>query len=192
MAASLHRQLEGAIKLDVFIEQIVKKKWSNKDYLKVAGIIVGGIILFVVLNYVMLLFGFQIWMMMFSIIIAGLIFLAWYLISSMRIEFEYSVTNGYVVIDKIASRRRRKRMITFESRDVEAMQIYKEEAYAQRNFNKVLRLDDADPEHECWCMELTHKDLGQTLIVFSPNERTLAAIKPFLRRQVAFHAFNRI
>ena len=82
-------------------------------------------------------------------------------------------------------------MITFESRDVEAMQIYKEEQYAQRTFGKVLRLDDANPEHEIWCAELTHKDFGQTLVVFSPDERTLAAMKPFLRRQVAFHAFNR-
>ena len=178
--------------MDVFIEQIVKKKWNNKDYLKIAGIIIGGIVLFFVLNYVGLMLGFQIWMMLFTIITARIVFLIWYLISNMRVEFEYSVTNGYVVIDKIVSRRRRKRMITFESRDVEAMQIYKPELYAERNFGKVLELYDANPDHEAWCMELTHKDYGHTLVVFSPDERTLAAIKPFLKRQVAFHAFNRI
>ncbi len=178
--------------MDVFIEQIVKKKWNNTDYLKVAGIIIGGIVLFIVLNYVGLILGFQIWLMLFTIITAGVVFLMWYLISNLRVEFEYSVTNGYVVIDKIISRRRRKRMITFESRDVEVMQEYKDELYAQRTFGKVLRLDDADPAHDAWCIELTHKDFGQTLVVFSPNERTLAAIKPFLKRQVAFHAFNRV
>ena len=147
--------------MDVFIEQIVKKKWNNKDYLKIAGIIIGGIVLFFVLNYVGLMLGFQIWMMLFTIITAGIVFLMWYLISNMRVEFEYSVTNGYVVIDKIVSRRRRKRMITFESRDVEAMQIYKPELYAERNFGKVLELYDANPDHEAWCMELTHKDYSR-------------------------------
>lgn len=178
--------------MDVFIEQIVKKKWNNANYLKVAGIIIGGIFLFLVVNYAALVFLPQIVPMLFTVLLAGDIFLMWYLISNMRVEFEYSVTNGYVMIDRIVSRRRRKRMITFESRDVEAMQIYREETYAQRDFGQVLRLDDADPEHEAWCMELTHRDFGKTLIVFSPNERTLAAIKPFLKRQVAFHAFNRI
>ena len=177
--------------MDVFIEQIVKRKWSNTDYLKVVGVIVGGIVLFIVLNAVGMIIGPQIWLMLFTIIAAGIIFLMWYLISNMRVEFEYSVTNGYVVIDKIISRRKRKRMITFESRDVEVMQPYKQELYTQRTFGKVLRLDDANPENDAWCIELTHKDFGQTLVVFSPDERTLAAIKPFLKRQVAFHAFNR-
>ena len=53
--------------MDVFIEQIVKKKWNNTDYLKVTGIIVGGIVLFIVLNYVAMILGFQIWLMLFTI-----------------------------------------------------------------------------------------------------------------------------
>lgn len=65
--------------MDVFIEQIVKKKWNNTDYLKVAGIIIGGIVLFIVLNYVGLILGFQIWLMLFTIIAAGVVFLMWYL-----------------------------------------------------------------------------------------------------------------
>ena len=176
--------------MDIFNEYIIKRKRTGSDYLKISGILCGSIVLFYVLLNVLALLG-QYGTMFIVPVIAGLIFLDWYLVRMFSVEYEYSVTNGYVVVDQIIARSRRKRIVTFESRDIEAMQKYRPEAFAQRSFEKKLDAGDHNPESEQWCAEFTHKDLGRTLLIFTPSERILAAMKPFMRRQVAFNAFGR-
>ena len=177
--------------MDIFNEHIVKRKRGNKDYLKICGILCGSVVLYYAVMLLLSLLGSYGSMFVFPTLI-GIVFLNWYLIRSFMIEYEYSVTNGYMIIDRITARSRRKRMIAFECRDIEKIQKYNPQDYEQKTFDQTLLLDDNDPESVQWCAELTHKDFGRTLVVFTPNDRILAAMKPFLRRQVAFHAFNRI
>ena len=175
--------------MDIFNEYIVKRKNSGKDYAKIFGIVLGSIVLYYVLLIVLNQLG-NYGTMFILPALAGVIFLDWYLIRSFRVEYEYSVTNGYMVIDKIIARSRRKRQITFECRDVDEMKKFNPDEAAQKTFDKILYTDDNKPDSDAWSMELTHKDLGHVLVVFSPSDRILAAIKPFLKRQVAFHAFG--
>ena len=70
------------------------------------------------------------------------------------------------------------------------MKKFNPDEAAQKTFDKILYTDDNKPDSDAWSMELMHKDLGHVLVVFSPSDRILAAIKPFLKRQVSFHAFG--
>ena len=176
--------------MDIFNEYIIKRKRSGKDYLKIFGMIFGSVILYYIVMLLLSRLGSYGTVLIFPAL-AGVVFLDWYVIRSFRVEFEYSVTNGYMVIDKIIARSRRKRQIAFECRDVDEMKKFDEEAAEQRTFDQILRMDDNNPESTQWSVELMHKDLGHVLVVFTPSERILAAMKPFLKRQVAFHAFNR-
>jgi hypothetical protein len=54
-----------------------------------------------------------------------------------------------------------------------------------------MMLDTNNEEDEHWCVEINHRELGRTLVVFTPTERLLAAMKPFLKRQVSVEAFGR-
>ena len=158
--------------------------------MKICGILCGSVILYYAVMLLLALLGSYGNVLTFPAFF-GIIFLDWYLIRSFMIEYEYSVTNGYMVIDRIVARSRRKRMIAFECRDIEKIARYNPQDYEQKTFDQTLMLDDNNPESAQWCIELTHKDLGRALVVFTPSERILAAMKPFLRRQVAFEAFGR-
>ena len=173
---------------NVFVEDIIKREWKPVEYVKSVGIVVGMFFLTIVILYVLTLFSFLIFLMPAAI--AAAIWVCWILISNMRIEYEYSITDGYMVVDQIASRRKRKRLIAFELRDVETFGKFNEAQMQKSYDSKILAHDNVD-EHEHWYMELTHKDAGRALVVFTPSERVMAAIKPFLRRQVAFQAFGR-
>ncbi len=177
--------------MDIFIEQLVKKKLKGIDYVKMFSIVFCSILLFLIGGYLLIGFLGPMGMSLTFFLLVGLIFLDWWLITRMKIEFEYSVTNGDITIDQITARRSRKRMISFSAKDVEVFKKYQPDQYVNRTFDKELFVDSNNEADEYWCMELVHKSLGRTLVIFTPSEYILKAIKPFLRKQVSFEAFGR-
>lgn len=176
--------------MDIFNEYIVKRKMDNRDFLKIAGLIVGSVALMFALYTVLPLLGY-IGLVLITPCCVGIAVMDWFLIRTFFVEYEYSVTNGYVVIDKIIARNSRKRVLAFECRDVERLAKYDPKAYAGRSFSKTLMLDTNREEDAHWCVEINHRELGRALVVFTPTERILAAMKPFLKRQVSIDAFGR-
>lgn len=176
--------------MDIFNEYIVKRKMDQRDYLKIAGLVVGSAAVMFALYMVLPLLG-AIGMMLLMPCIVGIGVTDYFLIRTFFIEYEYSVTNGYVVIDKIIARNSRKRVLAFECRDVERLVKYDPQKYQGRTFNKTVMADTNIEEDAHWCVEINHRELGRTLVVFTPTERILAAMKPFLKRQVSMEAFGR-
>ena len=94
--------------MDVFVEQMIKRKLSAKDYLIAVGIaIVAMILVFLCLTVFARIIG-----TLFVLIIGGIIYIAYKLIRMRLLEFEYSFTNGDLTVDKIIDRSRRKRVIS--------------------------------------------------------------------------------
>ena len=54
----------------------------------------------------------------------------------MNLEFEYAATNGDLTVDKIIHRRKRKRVINLDSKDIETMGKYKAADHAQKRYDK--------------------------------------------------------
>ena len=53
------------------------------------------------------------------VVIAGSIYGIYWIASSRDLEFEYSVTNGDLTVDKIIHKRKRKRVVSFDVRNAE-------------------------------------------------------------------------
>ncbi|HIV85206.1 MAG TPA: hypothetical protein H9900_00165 [Candidatus Monoglobus merdigallinarum] len=105
--------------MDIFIEQLVKKKRDTLDYLKIAGGIVGAILVIYLLGPLMGIIpamGFVILLVM-----VGLIYLLYLLITSVNMEYEYAFTNGSLDVDAIINRRKRKRLTELEAKEIELM-----------------------------------------------------------------------
>lgn len=166
--------------MDVFVEQIVRKKFGPKDYLVTFGCILGSCLLI----FLAFLFLVQI----FVFVVAGVCFGAYYLITSRNLEFEYSVTNGDLTIDKIISRRSRKRVISLDCKLVETIGKYKPEEHTAKHYDKKFITSIYDDGRNAWCMTLQHPKHGRILVVFSPNERILESVVSFIPRQVALEA----
>lgn len=172
--------------MDIFVEQIVKKRMESKEKLMAGGIIVAAIILSCV---IFLLSGY---LMAFTLVlVAGAIFGAYWLITGLNLEFEYAITNGDITVDKIIARRRRKRVVTIDAKEVDSMGKYRIADHAQKNYDQRMMAARDVNEDDAWYLTFHHRVHGNVLLVFSPDERTLAAIKPFLKRQVAMDAFGR-
>lgn len=176
---------------DVFIERMVKKKFESKDILILIGILAAMVILFIagfVLGFLIL--GFP---TLTLLIAAGAVFGGYKLIGMRLLEYEYSLTNGFVTVDKIMNRQTRKRMTSFECDTCEDLGVYAESEARLKNRSfdtRVFATQFSDCQGS-WYMIVRGKKTGKTLVVFDPDEDFQEAIKKFIPRQLKFEKFGR-
>lgn len=176
---------------DVFIERMVKKKLDSKDIL----IIIGILLAIVVVSVIGFVVGFLITAIptISLLVFAGSIFGGYKLISMRMLEFEYSLTNGFVAVDKIMNRQTRKRLTSFECDSCEDIGEYtgNEQRLKNRSFDtRVFATRTSDCEG-AWYMIVRGKKTGKTLVVFNPDEDFIDAVKKFIPRQLKFEKFGR-
>lgn len=166
--------------MDSFVEQIVKKQPTAGDKLKKYGFFLGGIIL----GVVVLFFTFV--MIPFAMIIAaplafGLVYGGYYLGTATEVEYEYIFTNGELDIDKIIAKRKRSRLLN-------SIKISRFEKFGKVADNpgcgdgmtRILATDGF--QEDDYYAEFHHDKYGECCLIFSPNERVLEAIMPFVPR----------
>lgn len=169
--------------MDVFMEKIVAKRKDFKDNLISAGIVFGTLILvFVGLNLVAMVPFLQ----SFSLfLVVGLVYLAYRLITSRNIEFEYVVTNGELDIDKIISRRKRKRIFSASCKEFDIVAKVKSNSFSQSVQSIKNRIDaSSSPDSDsAYFVTLNYKG-EKTLVIFEPDEKMLNNFKFFIPRKV--------
>ncbi len=167
--------------MDVFVEYMVKKQNTGKDILlKIVYAFLGVAILLVgiVLSPILGMFG------SISILIGcAAVYGAYYLITSMNVEYEYIITNGEMDVDKIIARRRRKRLLTANARRFEEFGAYNHQSMGSRNFANRVYACTAPEDPGNYYAVFNHPTLGQTLLVFTPNDKVLENMRSFIPRQ---------
>lgn len=174
---------------DIFVECMVKKKMGPKDIAISIGVsVLGALLIFVSIFLVGLLTP-----MFPFLVICAVIYGVYWVISSRNIEFEYSITNGDISIDKITNRKSRKRLTSFDAKAIEEMGKYTEnmQKLRTRRVDKTIFASETDDGKDAWYVIAKSRKTGLTLLVFSPNDRCIEAIKPFMDRRLRFEIFGR-
>ncbi|MBQ3566023.1 MAG: hypothetical protein IJA12_02475 [Oscillospiraceae bacterium] len=156
--------------MDTYTEQLVKKTPTSSDGMKKTAIITGGVILTLVLLYLTFTLSAFI-LFAVAIVIYGIY---WFL-TGLNTEYEYTVTNGSLDVDKIISERKRVSLLTVDVKDFTAFDVFDNQPFEGTTVSAV--------GGECQTMyaEFQHTQYGATRLLFSPNEKTLESMKPFLR-----------
>ena len=177
---------------DVFMEYIVKKKKDQKDILIISALTLAALVLSIVLFFLMLIVSgaMQTGQGIFSIgflLIAG-VWYGYYLLVGMRnIEFEYILTNSEIDIDKIMSKKSRKRIASFDFKSAEIVACIKDNEHnAPYRNNTVTDVIDA-----CGNKELTDVYFADVMIgdktkriLFQPTSKMVEALWKFNPRAV--------
>ncbi len=161
--------------MDVFSEQLVKRQKSGKDLLVTTGVVV----LASIISYI----SFAIVSLYVSpflgvILTAGSIFGAYLLISRQNLEYEYIVTTDIIDFDKIIAKKRRKRVATTSIRNFTKYGEYTEKT---PKFNGKTFDLSSNGEEAKYFAEFSYGKKGNIRVVFSPNEKTLKNMKPYLK-----------
>ncbi len=165
--------------MDNFSEQLVVRNESTGDRaLKIC--ITLGIVLLVLFIIVIAITLFEAFPPIFPFAIllsCGCIYGLYRYITGTYVEYEYAVTNGEMDIDKITGKRKRRRMISVDVRKVEAFGNMSE---AGELGDVTTVLASARSADEDYYADFMHDDYGKVRLIFTPDEKTLNAIYPFL------------
>jgi hypothetical protein len=164
--------------MDTFIEKIVKRQKTGKDYLISAGLILGGFILFLVVSNIQFLASFSL------LIIAGIIFGIYYLSSTRNIEYEFILTNDELDIDKIISRRKRKRIFSSSCKNFDVLARISSEKYTQeiKNMKKRIEAVSSINSPNVFFATLNYKG-EKTVVFFEPDERMMKLFKTYIPKK---------
>jgi len=171
---------------DLFMEKIIVRRKTGQDYLKIAGLLVGG---FVVLTAIMLFGGY--FSFLVPILLVGLGYGLWYMLSGMNREYEYIVTNGDLDIDMIIARRKRKRVFSGKAKDFELMAKVGSDDYkdAQKGNRTLLDCSSYIQAPDNWFILAEYK--GQRLmVIFAPEERMLKTMKRYNPSKIKYTLYG--
>lgn len=163
--------------MDVFTEQLSKRKLGLIDY-----IIISFVIFFILLEIAF--FNFNI---LFLAIILLSLYIGLKIISSRFVEFEYTVVNDNITIDKIINKRNRKEVISFSLSEIEELNKYSKNVNMD-NYDEIYKAYTTD---SIWYATFKKNGGKKIIVLFSPNKKTIESIKPFLKRRILINAFNR-
>lgn len=118
--------------MDFFGEFIVKRKLKMSDY----AISVGGFLLALILTYVFTIFARYL-LGFWLLLIAASWYGAYMLMKSRMTEYEYTLTNSEMDIDKIMAKKRRKRVLSVDFKNAEICARTDDENFKQDAENTV-------------------------------------------------------
>lgn len=161
--------------MDSFFEQIVKKRKTVADWLLT--------VIVILLALVAMAAAFVFVPSFFVILVVGIGYGAWWLITNQNVEYEYCVTNGDIDIDQITARRKRKRLVSVAGRKIESLQPFDPKAPLGK-FDRRVMVAPALNVEGLWCFTYHSKKNGHTFVVFQPDERILRSFYEGLQKLV--------
>ena len=161
--------------MDIFVEKIVSKKKGMKEYLKVAAMI------FVALIVAMIATSYLFPQGVVILVYVGIIYGVRYFIGNLNVEYEYSITNGEIDIDKIINQKKRKKLYSTSCKDIELMAKITSSKYNQSIAKAPLIIKAvssmASPDVYFAVVNSSGK---KVLVYFEPDEKMLKNLKTML------------
>ena len=114
-----------------------------------------------------------------------------YLTKMLNVEYEYIVTNGDFDVDIITSKSKRRRVISFNCKDIERIEPYKKGCamYEKEEYDKKSVYCNALDE-DVYCVAFKHKSIGRVCLVMQLPEKVSESMLPYLYKLVAREAFG--
>lgn len=174
--------------MEGFNEQVVKRANKPKNLIiKILSILILIMIpiIFSVLAFAITAYMFYIGLFLFI----GGIYVVWYIITSQKVEYEYSVVGDELEISKVISLRKRKRVCKVPIREIEQLEKGEKSVKGMRFTKSFIAPRDIDADDENYYAVYNSAAYGKCLLIFSPNEKILEGMKRYLNKDIVLKLF---
>lgn len=174
--------------MEGFNEQVVKRANKPKNtIIKILSVMILILIpiVFSVLAFAITAYMFYVGMFLFI----GGIYVVWYIITSQKVEFEYSVTGDELEIAKVISLRKRKRICKVSIREIEKLEKGEKSIEGMRFTKNFIAARDLDADSENFYAVFNSAAYGRCLLIFTPNEQILEGMKKYLNKDIVLKLF---
>lgn len=176
--------------MDTFTEELVVRQNTRQDIAKLAAYLLG--IFSVPAIFILLGLTVNGYFIIVAICAAFFgVYGSYYLVTGLYREFEYAVTNSNITIDKVIAKRNRKRVISVDIKRLNTLKKFKESGCDKKTYRKVFKASITPDGDDVYAAEM-HLDKfgGECLLLFSPGEKTLEAMKPYLKNTIKAEMFK--
>lgn len=170
--------------MDLVAEQIVVKRESDSDKIQKYLLLIGGPLLGIVLaifSKLSLQFGF-----IFGVAAAAAILGGLYFGLNMSTEYEYSVINGEIDIDKIIAQKKRQNMISFSAKNFTSFGKYSDDI-PETDGSVITIMAIGDTDLDMYYGDFESDSLGKCRLIFTPNKKILEGIKMYLKASLRYN-----
>lgn len=174
--------------MEGFNEQVVKRATKLRNIL----IKVLSVVLLITVPIVCIILGYVITPYMVYVglfLFMGGIYIVWYVFTSQRVEFEYSIAGDELDIAKVISLRKRKRVCKVPIREIEKLDKGAQTIKNMRFSKTYVAARDIDAESENYYAVFNSVAYGRCLLVFTPNEQILQGMKSYLNKDIVLKLF---
>ena len=170
--------------MDTFLEYMIKQRRSKKTILKC--ILLAYLTMIVTLFLTMVILMFPMFLSIWPLMIFFLLIACYKLISRFDVEYEYTLTNGELDVDKIVHKKKRYRVVSVHSKTFTHFGKVSDKEYKNLDFSSFLKVINANANSPM--MEdyyAVFYDNGQkTLLIFNPTGKMIESFKFFNKRVV--------
>lgn len=171
--------------MDVYFEYLVKRKNNSQTQLYRILVICASVFLFILL--VDLGIKFPLFLLLFLLLAVLSIYGARFILGYFNLEFEYIITNGDMDVDKVIAKKKRKRLLTVNFRNIEIMApvngAHKKE-FNEMPYQKKIDASISEDEKNTYFIIGHSEKHGIVKLIFSPDERIIKAAKTFAPHKV--------
>ncbi len=167
--------------MDFLNEWLVKKKKDAKDITIYSATLIGA---FLLLYLIMMQISANVLATLVPLEFAGIIFGAYKIISALNVEFEYSVINGDMDVDKISAQRRRKRLVSVKIRNIEYFAKLDEsnkKMTEKTNYQKVIVAASSVDSPNAY-IAVFYNNNEKTCLIFEPTEKMVENFANYIPR----------
>lgn len=155
-------------------EYLVKKVPDSKDNTKKIIIILALAVITAVSIYIVLATG----LFLVLAITMALFYGAYYLLTGLSVEYEYTFINGEIDVDKIVGKRKREHLVTLDAGKFEDFGVVNADTPEKLNATLILCSDNTGVGE--YYADLTTEEYGETRLIFTPNEKMVSYIEESL------------
>lgn len=174
--------------MEGFNEQVVKRANKPKNLIiKILSVLILIMIpiVFSVLAFVITAYMFYIGLFLFM----GGIYVVWYIFTSQKVEFEYSVAGDELEVAKVISLRKRKRVCKVPIREIEQLEKGEKSVDGKKFSKSFIAARDIDADVENYYAVFNSAAYGKCLLIFSPNQQILEGMKRYLNKDIVLKLF---
>ena len=174
--------------MEGFNEQVVKRANKPKNLIiKILSVLILIMIpiVFSVLAFVITAYMFYIGLFLFM----GGLYVVWYIFTSQKVEFEYSVAGDELEVAKVISLRKRKRVCKVPIREIEQLEKGEKSVDGKKFSKSFIAARDIDADDENYYAVFNSAAYGKCLLIFSPNEQILEGMKRYLNKDIVLKLF---
>lgn len=152
---------------EVFVEQIVKRGTN------ISGVLLRILSIFVVLIGVMSILWLGILGFTITILLGYASYMVW---SYTNVEYEYSLLNRDLTIDKIMGQRKRKNIANYDLREAEIIAPAMSERVIRASMNAVVKNYSSGSKKGNVYAIIINNANGKIKVLFEPNEKVIEAM----------------